>query len=229
MTRKDKDALRRALVAARALDAQTAQAVETNLKTSTWQEAAEYAAYHCQMKVLRLRPWMTPPTLSDDEVDPEGPLRRHGAEEVGLRQAHAGARASSSFEPDPLAAIAAGGGEGGGESCCRTRIRKAPAARHRGKDPRSLRWATIRCRVTQWGPSMSPIPVTSRSISRSPTPLLRRVPLTAISSSPACTRNYGANQSATAPLAAPYASCKRGSLILNPIGTLTAGHERAPT
>ena len=57
MTRKDKDALRRALVAARALDAQTAQAVETNLKTSTWQEAAEYAAYHCQMKVLRLRPW----------------------------------------------------------------------------------------------------------------------------------------------------------------------------
>ena len=114
MTRKDKDALRRALVAAGALDAQTAQAVETNLKTSTWQEAAEYAAYHCQMKVLRLRPWMTPPTLSHDEVDPEG---RTAALSRGSRFASGAARARpwSLFEPNPLEAIAAGGGEGGCE------------------------------------------------------------------------------------------------------------------
>ena len=103
MTRKDKDALRRALVAARALDAQTAQAVETNLKTSTWQEAAEYAAYHCQMRVLKLRPWQTPPMISHDEIDPEG---RYGGteQEVGLRQKML-ALGVSIFEPDPLAAI----------------------------------------------------------------------------------------------------------------------------
>ena len=105
MTRKDKDALRRALVAARALDAQTAQAVDTMLKSRTWQEAAESAAYHCQMKVLRLRPWMTPPMLSHDEVDPEG---RYGgtAEEVGLRRRML-ALDLSLFEPNPLEAIAA--------------------------------------------------------------------------------------------------------------------------
>ena len=104
MTRKDKDALRRALVAARALDAQTAQAVETNLKTSTWQEAAEYAAYHCQMRVLKLRPWQTPPMISHDEIDPEG---RYGGteQEVGLRRKML-ALGVSIFEPDPLAAIA---------------------------------------------------------------------------------------------------------------------------
>jgi hypothetical protein len=103
MTRKDKDALRRALVAARALDAQTAQAVETNLKTSTWQEAAEYAAYHCQMRVLKLRPWQTPPMISHDEIDPEG---RYGGteQEVGLRRKMLALRVSI-FEPDPLAAI----------------------------------------------------------------------------------------------------------------------------
>ena len=91
MTRKDKDALRRALVAARALDAQTAQAVDTMLKSRTWQEAAEYAAYHCQMKVLRLRPWMTPPMLWHDEVDPEGRYGGHGAG-GGLASEDAGAR-----------------------------------------------------------------------------------------------------------------------------------------
>ena len=103
MTRKDKDALRRALVAARALDAQTAQAVDTMLKSRTWQEAAEYAAYHCQMRVLKLRPWQTPPMISHDEIDPEG---RYGGteQEVGLRQKML-ALGVSIFEPDPLAAI----------------------------------------------------------------------------------------------------------------------------
>jgi hypothetical protein len=95
--------LRRALVAARALDVQTAQAVETNLKTSTWQRAAEYAAYHCQMRVLKLRPWQTPPMISHDEIDPEG---RYGGteQEVGLRRKML-ALGVSIFEPDPLAAI----------------------------------------------------------------------------------------------------------------------------
>jgi hypothetical protein len=104
MTRKDKDALRRALVVARTLDAQTARAVAASLKTSTWQEAAEYAAYHCQMRALKLRPWQTPPMLSHDEVDPEG---RYGGteQEVGLRR-RMRALDLSLYEPGPLEAIA---------------------------------------------------------------------------------------------------------------------------
>jgi hypothetical protein len=107
MTQRDRDALTRALVMARALDARIANAVETMLKTSTWQEAAEYAVFHCQTSRLHLRPWMCPPCDANDEIDPaEGDRYGNRADEVSLRQRLKRAGLSA-FEPDPLAAISA--------------------------------------------------------------------------------------------------------------------------
>ena len=103
MTRRDKDALQRALVAVRTLDPIIVDAVESMLKSRTWQEAAEYAAFHCQVNSLRLRPWQAPPCRSDDEVDPAG-MCGGKPEEVALRQRML-ALGLSVYEPDPLAAI----------------------------------------------------------------------------------------------------------------------------
>ena len=35
--------------------------IERKLATETWREAAEFAAYGCQMDSLHLRPWQPPP------------------------------------------------------------------------------------------------------------------------------------------------------------------------
>jgi hypothetical protein len=105
MTRTDKDALRRAIEMAKTLDPAIVQAVEAMLKSRTWQEAAEYACYHCQVKSLRLRPWQAPPLRSDDVVDPATAGMYGGKpEEVALRQRMI-ALGLSEFEPDPLTAI----------------------------------------------------------------------------------------------------------------------------
>jgi hypothetical protein len=104
MRKVDRDALTRALAMVRTLDPIIVQAVESLLKTS-WQEAAEYACYHCQMKSLQLRPWQAPPLRSDDAVDPAG-LYGAREQEVALRQRMI-ALGISIFEPDPLAAISA--------------------------------------------------------------------------------------------------------------------------
>jgi hypothetical protein len=93
MTRKDRDALTRALAMAKTLDPAIANAVEAMLRTQSWQEAAECACFHAQVKSLKLRPWQAPPCNSDDAVDAAGTRRRLIA--LGL----------SIYEPDPLAAI----------------------------------------------------------------------------------------------------------------------------
>jgi hypothetical protein len=101
MTRRDRDALKRALAMARAMDPEIAQAVDTSLKSRTWQAAAEYAAYQCQMRSLKLRPWQAPPMRSNGEVD-----GGYGGTEqqVGLRRRMI-ALGLSVYEPDPLAAL----------------------------------------------------------------------------------------------------------------------------
>jgi hypothetical protein len=103
MRRTDKDALTRAIEMARTLDPIIVQAVESLLKSRTWQEAAEYACYHCQVKSLRLRPWQAPPLRSDDEIDPAG-MYGGKPEEVALRRRMI-TLGLSEFEPNPLEAI----------------------------------------------------------------------------------------------------------------------------
>lgn len=77
------------------------------LKSRTWEEGGEYAAYHCQMRSLRLRPWQCPPCDANGEVDPaEGDGYGNRPDEGGLRQRLTRAGLSV-FEPDPMAAISA--------------------------------------------------------------------------------------------------------------------------
>jgi hypothetical protein len=106
MIGEDKAALERALVIVRSLDARIVNAVETLLKTSTWQEAAEYAVFHVQTSRLHLRPWMCPPCWANDEIDATQPSRYgNKPNEVELRQRLRRAGLSV-FEPNPLEAIA---------------------------------------------------------------------------------------------------------------------------
>jgi hypothetical protein len=95
----DDDALRRALEIARR-DPQCAALFDAKLADGEpWCDVAESAAYHCQIKALRLRPWQEPPAVADAtdprERDPEAQalLRRMLA--AGL----------SRYEPDPMAAL----------------------------------------------------------------------------------------------------------------------------
>jgi hypothetical protein len=61
-----------------------------------WEAVARFAAYGCQMKSLRLRPWETPPCHVDES--------RTSREASFLRKMLAAG--VSRFHPDPLAALA---------------------------------------------------------------------------------------------------------------------------
>jgi hypothetical protein len=101
MTRNDRDALRRALMAARAESPSRARQIDEKLKTESWVKVAEFAAFCAQCRALQLKPWQCPPCDSDDEID-----GRYGGKpaEVSLRRKMLALRLSP-FEPDPLAAI----------------------------------------------------------------------------------------------------------------------------
>jgi hypothetical protein len=108
MTPRDTDAMRRAIEMVRTLDVpEIADAVDRMLKTESWSRAGTYAAYHAQIRSLRLRPWMCPPCDANDAIDPaEGDHYGNKPGEVGLRQRLI-ALDLSVLEPDPLAAIEA--------------------------------------------------------------------------------------------------------------------------
>jgi hypothetical protein len=76
-----------------------------DLKKRPWDEVAQSAAYHAQMKLLRLRPWQCPPCWANEEIDPaEGERFGNLRDEVELLQRMLVAGLSH-WEPDPLAAV----------------------------------------------------------------------------------------------------------------------------
>src|SRR5262245_49099477 len=92
----DHDALSRALAIER-------KQVDEDLKHRPWEEAAIRAAFSCQIRELRLRPWQGLPIDASDEVgDGYGCTRQ----EVELRQRMLAAGLSL-YEPDPIAALQA--------------------------------------------------------------------------------------------------------------------------
>jgi hypothetical protein len=101
MTKHDRAALMLALEQARAEDADRAAQIDAKLEEDGWREAAESAAYCCQCRALRLRPWEEPPCIVDAHDDHE---RDKDAQKLLRDMLAAGV---SRFHPDPLAAIAA--------------------------------------------------------------------------------------------------------------------------
>jgi hypothetical protein len=100
MTKHDRAALMLALEQARE-DADHATQIATKLDEDGWQEAAEFAAYCCQSRALRLRPWEEPPLVVDEHDEHE---RDADAQKL-LREMLA--LGVSRYDPDPVAAIEA--------------------------------------------------------------------------------------------------------------------------
>jgi hypothetical protein len=111
LTRADQEALQRALDMARAQSDQERAHIDRELAEDGWQHAAETAAYHCQDRALRLKPWQTPPCWLRTDAAVQVALLTPPPDHRGRRMA-AGlvlellAAGLSRFEPDPLHALA---------------------------------------------------------------------------------------------------------------------------
>jgi hypothetical protein len=94
----DRDALERAMEIARH-DPGRAEQLRAMLEDEEWTEVAEFAAYHCQIHALSLKPWQEPPCHAD-EKDPHP--RDRDAQRFLRKMLAAGI---SRYDPDPLAAL----------------------------------------------------------------------------------------------------------------------------
>ena len=108
MTPTDKDALTRAIVAARAESAGRAKQLDSMLTDRPWQEVAEFAAHCVQGRTLGLMPWQMPPLCYANRLDsalrePFGDPR--GAREAGELLRRLLDAGLSKYEPDPLGGL----------------------------------------------------------------------------------------------------------------------------
>jgi hypothetical protein len=93
LTETDRKVLDRALRLQRNHDANCAEQIESMLETRTWFEVASFAAYCCQGRALRCKPWEAPPCVGT------------GAGAALLEQMLAAG--VSQWEPDPMRALQA--------------------------------------------------------------------------------------------------------------------------
>src|SRR5262249_44458690 len=98
----DDDALRRAMAIARR-DPSRAMQLDEKLRDEPWTEVAEFAAFHCQIQALGLKPWQLPPCSLEADDPHEG---NKDAQRLLRRMLAAGV---SQYEPDPLAELKAKG------------------------------------------------------------------------------------------------------------------------
>jgi len=101
----DHETLQRAFAMACAQSPEERARFEKKLRKEGWEKAHLAAAYACQCRSLKPKPWEAPPMDSQNEVDPSGGYGRTEAE-VGLRLRLLEANLSV-YEPDPEAALAA--------------------------------------------------------------------------------------------------------------------------
>ena len=97
MTRNDRDALRLAVALARNEDIYRAKQIDAKLEDEPWEDVAEFAAWCCQTRALRLDPWQMPPCHGDSvhHPDPEAKKLLRQMLDLGISRWH----------PDPMAAI----------------------------------------------------------------------------------------------------------------------------
>jgi hypothetical protein len=99
----DRGALKRAMAMARAESPEHGRQLDAMLAARPWEEVATFAAYGCQCRNLRLRPWQAPPCHSHDQL---GTGYGNQPNEVELRRRLRRAKLSI-WEPDPIAALEA--------------------------------------------------------------------------------------------------------------------------
>jgi hypothetical protein len=107
LSASDRDALERAMAAARAESAGRSEQLDELLQQESWVEVAAFAATVAQSRALDLKPWETAP------VDAETLCWEHGRQVV-KRDPKAGALLDkmlaaglSMYEPDPIEALKA--------------------------------------------------------------------------------------------------------------------------
>jgi hypothetical protein len=102
----DREALERAIELTKAENRARAAQITNKLKTESWREVAEFAAYHCQCRALQVRPWETVPVHvdEDDPIPLDDDVHRRARAIKLLRRLLASGL--SRFEPQPLAALA---------------------------------------------------------------------------------------------------------------------------
>ena len=94
----DRRALERAMEIARR-EPGRAEQLQAMLEDEEWVEVAEFAAYHCQVHALSLKPWQDAPCHADE--DDQHPQDRD-AQRFLRKMLAAGI---SRYEPDPMAAF----------------------------------------------------------------------------------------------------------------------------
>jgi hypothetical protein len=111
LTEADVAALTRSIELAQAESAATRQQIDDMIRERGWERAARFAAYCCQDRALRLKPWMSPPCWLRTDAAVKAALAAP-APDLGGRRA-AGqlverllAAGLSRYEPDPEAALA---------------------------------------------------------------------------------------------------------------------------
>ena len=93
----DLEALRLAFARSRASSKARARQLDEMLEERGWQEAAEFAAYGCQFRSLKLRPWQEPPCCVEDPDEP-----RVGQEEAAKLLRRMLRAKISRWHPSPL-------------------------------------------------------------------------------------------------------------------------------
>jgi hypothetical protein len=107
----DREALERAIELAKAESPAQCKQIDNMLLKDGWGEAAQFAAYACQDRNLKLAPWQMPPVWVRGDPDAILAAPVTGHDHRGLRQAalllkRLLAAGLSRFEPDPEAALA---------------------------------------------------------------------------------------------------------------------------
>jgi len=105
MTRRDRAALQLAMQMARQ-DLVRAEQLDAKLKDEPWQSVAEFAAYGCQFRTLRLKPWMTPPCDADDTAEAQGRQKYFTEPTAVALLKRMKAAGVSRWHPDPMRALA---------------------------------------------------------------------------------------------------------------------------
>ena len=98
MQKHDRAALTLALEKCRNEFPGRAGQIDAMLREDGWEEAATFAAYHCQNDSLNLLPWESPPCWGDSVHHPDPAARKLLEQMLSL--------GISRWHPDPMAAIA---------------------------------------------------------------------------------------------------------------------------
>jgi hypothetical protein len=105
LNRNDQRALKRAFVAAQSESTEERMRLDEIVRTRGWLAAARDAAYTCQVRNLKPRPWQRPPCeIAPDAQVSYPPSYGHSPAEIGLMRRML-ALGVSRFEPDPAAAL----------------------------------------------------------------------------------------------------------------------------